>query len=203
MAENRADRRIRRTISMIRHALAQLIGEKGFDAITVSDLTGTADINRATFYLHYRDKYDLLNKCEEEILSDIESISHASLKHSSKSDLEHDLREGKPVPFLVELLTYCKENSDLIKALLGPRGDLTFHRQLKKIMEKNLMLRLKEEGTGNKVIPYDYITAYVISADLAMVQFWLEHGMHEDPETLALMINEMTFRGPAFAAGYQ
>jgi Transcriptional regulator len=203
MTGKQTDRRIRRTKRMLRDALSLLISKKGFDAITISDLTDTADINRATFYLHYHDKKDLLKKSEDDLLSDIETISRKSLKTIHSDDLKSCVRENKPVPFFVELLTYIKANSDFIKVILGPKGDLSFHFRLKKIMEKHLMLKLKEEEAGKSSIPSEYIVSYVISADLGIVQYWLERGMKESPETIALFINQMTYQGPTYAAGYR
>lgn len=55
------DPRVKRTRQMIEQAFMDLISEKGFQAITVQDITGRAGINRATFYAHFKDKYVLLD----------------------------------------------------------------------------------------------------------------------------------------------
>ena len=56
------DLRIKRTQRAIKDAFYSLVEEKGFEHITVKDITERAMISRNTFYLHYEDKYDLLNK---------------------------------------------------------------------------------------------------------------------------------------------
>ena len=56
------DLRIRRTHKFLQEAIIELINEKGFEAITVGDIAKRAMINRATFYRHYDDKYDLVAK---------------------------------------------------------------------------------------------------------------------------------------------
>ena len=56
----RLDPRVVRTRQMLRDALVSLIAEKGFDALTVQDIADRATLNRATFYLHYQDKHELL-----------------------------------------------------------------------------------------------------------------------------------------------
>lgn len=56
------DLRIKRTQKSIKNAFYELIEEKGFDHISVKDITERAMISRNTFYLHYNDKFDLLNK---------------------------------------------------------------------------------------------------------------------------------------------
>ena len=58
MEGHKEDRRIRRTKKLLKQALAQLMDEKEFKDITVRDITERADLNRGTFYLHYRDVYE-------------------------------------------------------------------------------------------------------------------------------------------------
>jgi len=60
--EEKLDPRVKRTRSLILQAFGGLLAEKGFESISVQDITDKAEINRATFYAHFQDKYDLLNK---------------------------------------------------------------------------------------------------------------------------------------------
>src|SRR5689334_24059575 len=58
--DGRGDRRVRRTRRLLREALLALVAEKGYDRVTVQDVLDRADVGRATFYAHFRDKDDLL-----------------------------------------------------------------------------------------------------------------------------------------------
>jgi AcrR family transcriptional regulator len=58
-AVNKADPRVKRTRKLLQDALMELLAEKSFDAITVQDIADRSTINRATFYAHYVDKYEL------------------------------------------------------------------------------------------------------------------------------------------------
>ena len=73
------------TKEKIKAAFIDLVHEKGFEAMTVSDIARRCDINRGTFYLHYVDKYDLMNKLEEEVMFDLEAII---LKDSDRQEGE-------------------------------------------------------------------------------------------------------------------
>ncbi|MDN6250020.1 MAG: TetR/AcrR family transcriptional regulator, partial [Tetragenococcus koreensis] len=64
----------------IKQALIQLLNQKHLEEITVSDITRNSQINRGTFYLHYLDKYDLIEKLEKEILSNIQQIFDQPVK---------------------------------------------------------------------------------------------------------------------------
>ena len=59
--DNVADPRARRTRQLLEQAFADLMQQKGFQALTVQDIADRATVNRATFYAHFEDKYDLLD----------------------------------------------------------------------------------------------------------------------------------------------
>ena len=75
LRDSNLDLRVVRTKTAIRNALVELIEEKGFDAITVKDITTKANINRGTFYAHYQDKFDLMTKCQEDIMYEFSNIA--------------------------------------------------------------------------------------------------------------------------------
>lgn len=59
--EEKLDPRVKRTRALILASFTALLAEKGFDSVTVQDVTDKAEINRATFYAHFADKYALLD----------------------------------------------------------------------------------------------------------------------------------------------
>ena len=75
MAKN-MDRRVRKTRAQLRQGLAELLKEKSIKEITVKELVEKVDINRSTFYLHYTDIYDMMEKIENELTGEIEDLIH-------------------------------------------------------------------------------------------------------------------------------
>ena len=72
MNGNRAlDRRIQRTRPLLQEALFHLIIERGYGCISIADITEQANLGRTTFYLHYRDKEDLLQESIKALLHDL------------------------------------------------------------------------------------------------------------------------------------
>ena len=67
MEQSSTDRRVRKTKKQLRLALMELLAEKSAKSISVRELTERADINRGTFYIHYRDVGDLLQRLEDEM----------------------------------------------------------------------------------------------------------------------------------------
>lgn len=193
------DRRTIRTKKMIRSALAELIDKKGFNNISVTDLTQRADINRGTFYLHYVDKYDLLEKIENEIIQEIEEET----KHLDSVNMMNIDASNEPLPFMVKLFEYFRKNSVIIKSILGPKGDPTFERKIKRFIEINLFekQKLKNFNIDEAVISEEYFIQYILSADLGVIQYWLEKNMKESPDEMALILARMSLLGPLRAVG--
>ncbi|EAE5097757.1 TetR family transcriptional regulator, partial [Listeria monocytogenes] len=65
------DRRVKKTKKAFNQALFTLLDQKPFQQITITDIVTEADVNRGTFYKHYRDKEELLDSIIEEILMDL------------------------------------------------------------------------------------------------------------------------------------
>ena len=115
MGEETVDRRVRKTKKQLRECLTRLLKEKKVQDITVRELTDMADLNRGTFYLHYRDVFDLLEKTENELLDEFNSLMY---RHNAQ-DLTNNL-----AAVFVDIFHLVKDNSDLVYILLGENGDL-------------------------------------------------------------------------------
>ena len=81
MEGKREDRRIRRTKRLLIQALTKLMQQKQVNEITVKELTDLADINRGTFYLYYKDIFDMLEKIENELFGKLEGIRSAERRN--------------------------------------------------------------------------------------------------------------------------
>lgn len=105
------DRRQRKTRKAILNACISLIEEKDFAKITVNDIANRADINRGTFYLHFLDKYDMMESFEMEM---IEKIEEAIVKNLPEKPSNIDFIETR-YDTLVQLLSSFEENKDLMR----------------------------------------------------------------------------------------
>ena len=193
------DLRTLRTRKKIRDALHQLVEAKGFSSISITDISVKAGINRGTFYLHYKDKYDLLEKIENEILEELAGY----MRRADVQNIFNLETQDKPFPFILSLFEYLRENGLLIKAILGPNGDPLFSVKLKSFIEINLFKQTlsKEFNKEYTLIPVEYFLAYLLSAYLGVVEKWLEGGMEQSSEEMAMIITSMFFLGPFRAAG--
>ncbi|MEN7392514.1 TetR-like C-terminal domain-containing protein [Bacillus licheniformis] len=197
MTEQKKDRRVKRTKKMIRDALSELMKNKAFEEISVTDITKKADINRGTFYLHYEDKYDLLDQSEEEIIQEINKIAKRSIH--SMDVLNQDVIDH-PLTFVVDIFQYIKKNEVFMKAVLGPKGPGSFRLKFKSVLISNLK-RLKTAIRTDPIVPEDYLISYITGAHISVMHQWLENGMKETPHDMALILSKITGMGPAYAAG--
>ncbi|REB05569.1 TetR/AcrR family transcriptional regulator [Sporosarcina sp. BI001-red] len=201
MVEKKIDRRILRTRQKIKETFAQLMEEKGFEAMTVRDLTERADINRGTFYLHYLDKYDLLEKSEDELFEDMEKIADEVWGNLSLNQYDQ-VNLDEPFPFIIQLFEYMEENYEFIRVLLGPNGNSAFQVRVKEVIKKKMLEKfLRYTQPEKMLVPMDYLVSYVSSAHLGVIQQWLGRGMDRTPQEMALLLSNISNFGPAYVAG--
>lgn len=199
MSKNSSDKRSLQTKKIIKDTLSDLIEEKGFNEISVTDLTRRANINRGTFYLHYADKYDLLEQVEEELIKEIQEHT----KNLDCLDLLNINLVSDSDPFTIKLLEYIKENASFIKAILGPKGDPMFRIKLKKLIEANLFEKQlsSEYNPGNMLVEEEYFISYVLSAHLGVIMHWLENDLEKSPRDIALMLSKLSMLGSFTVSG--
>ena len=100
------DRRVKKTKKQLRLALMHLMTQKSAKSISVRELAEQADINRSTFYIHYKDVNDLLLHLEDEMA---ERLSELCRRHDPRDSMTGDY------PFLTDLYAFIQENADLCK----------------------------------------------------------------------------------------
>lgn len=193
------DRRKLRTKNLLRKALLELIEEKGADAITVSDITKRAELNRGTFYLHYQDVSDLLEQNKSEVYEGLTEI----IVQLSLLDLLTFASKDEPYPITIKVFEFFKFHSEFFKVILGPKGDPSYTEQIKRFMQNQLSRKIPEwQPQQDKVIvPLGYLITFITSANMGIVQHWFETGLKETPAELALIITRIVSQGVINSAG--
>jgi AcrR family transcriptional regulator len=201
MTVKSADKRTLRTQKLLRQALFQLIEEKGLEAITVSDLTSRAEMNRGTFYLHYRDVSDLLEQTRDEVLEGWGEIAH----QFKFFEIIQYADRNEPYPSLIDVFEYCNRHADFCRAILGPKGDPSFASRLKQMMKEKIYNKLAEIDANRQErkisLPPDYIIAYMTSANVGVLQHWFETGQQQSPTEVAMIMTRLVGQGPLSAFG--
>lgn len=164
------------TKSYIKQALAQLLKKKSFEEISVTMICRQAGINRGTFYLHYLDKYDMMDKMKEETLSHIYDIITEETQSFSKE-------------VVFAALQFIYDDFDFI-AILSGSTYVNLHQSIRNFIASILanvpyFENFLKERYG---IPIQYaITVYIASIE-AIISQWIADGGKETPEEMAEII---------------
>jgi len=180
------DRRIRKTKQQIRYAFVELVNEIGLNSITVSNLAERADINRGTFYLHYENIEDLVDKLQSNIVDSLRNITEPLDPYS----IIHDRNELTPI--LVRVTEIVSYHSDVIKALVSAQGSPSFRVTWEQIisnlvLEKFYEVEKNEEPNGSS---NNYLAIIISSIYIGVILEWMETGMKESTEKIASFISE-------------
>lgn len=190
------DRRIVRSKRALRTALIELMEERGLDGLSVNDLCARADLNRGTFYNHFHDKDDLLMSLEDEVIGDLERIQE-QMQGITVMDLMRYRMRKQPLPFLVDLFDYLREQGDFLHAVTGPGGDIRFAPRLRDSVCANLIQTILHERYRNDPSPFvQYYVAFYATAYLGVIERWIETGMEESSEEMALIAMRLFFIKP-------
>lgn len=174
------------TKKIIKEAFTKLLKEKGFNNITVSDITNEAKINRGTFYLHYTDKFDLLEKLENDSIEDLKELLFNKDTHDASNP-----KELFPYGVILNALNYAKDNFDFVSAISSENGDPSFNDKFKTEMIKLVKLRMKNTykiKPSDFNISNDYIYEILASTPIVIILMWIKKGCIESPKKIANLI---------------
>lgn len=179
--EKKVDRRVIKTRRQLKKGLAALMKEKSVNQITVKELVEEVDINRSTFYLHFKDIQDLLREIEENM--------EAQIKRAIE---EHPIVFGNENAFyfIEDMFRVLDEEREISKALIGPNGDMGFIHRIERIIKENSRGTLEKMFPGKKE-DLKYFYAFCLSGCLGLVKVWLNEGEEKSPEEMAQMTFNM------------
>ena len=173
--EKRSDRRTQRTRRRLSGALVELVKEKRFDDITVQNVIERADVGRATFYTHFRDKEDLFEQQWEQF----------SERLAQQMDWD---KAGKDsfVP-VASFFQHLQEVQPFYRGLVRSRKiDAIFKSGIEYLthhIETTLNQRLKP-GARPVDVPIPILSNYLASEFFALLKWWLDAGMPYTPESM-------------------
>lgn len=123
MEKKSIDRRVRKTRQQLQSGLIHLMQEKNIQKITVRELSQLADINRGTFYLHYKDVFDMLDQIEAKLIADFIEILNRCPSLIVRNNVH---------PLLVDVFSFVESNEGMMRVALCKNRDSFFFRSIKK-----------------------------------------------------------------------
>ncbi len=186
--EVKLDRRQQRTRRMLRDALISLIVERGFDSLTIQDITDRADLRRATFYLHYATKEELLmtvlRETFDELVQQMEPLRQA------------DALGGKTqVETYAVMLRHVAENAHLYSVILGGQGGAAIARSIREYLAGHVLYALGRLPPADLKLPPEVLANYIAGTELSLISWWLEAGQPYPPDAMAPMLQQLILHG--------
>lgn len=188
--EKKEDRRIGRSRRLMQDALVALILEQGYEKITVQDILDRADIGRSTFYVHYRNKDELLLSTFEKLRTLFENQAQA-LRASCRDGKEPD------TGFVLEFFRFMSGQHRLYKAMAGRQSGELMLRYLQRYLSDMLLPPLTELVARRKQgdVPADLTVRYLTGSLLSLLTWWLDKNMPVPPERMDGIFRMLTRPG--------
>ena len=177
---SKQDRRSQRTLQLVSEAFVQLLKEKGYSAITVSDIIERANIGRSTFYAHYRDKEDLF----------VTQLDHVI------EGLSRYMPDQREIPFFpsLGLFQHVGEEYELYKAIVWTPGLDLFIKHLHTSLSQRIEQGFQKSGRKFEV-PIPMMASFIAGSFMTLLRWWLENKMIYSPEQMDELFKKLTMTG--------
>ncbi len=189
MAVHPIDRRVVRTRASLEDALASLIREKAYEAITVQDICKAANVGRSTFYAHYTGKDDLKRRSLERL---------RRLLVERRGEIPTATGNGLDLGFSLAMFEHARDYLDHYRALAGGRGGSVALDTVRRILSGLVREELTASADrGEDAIPREFIVQHVVGAYIAVLTWWLDGGARLSPERMDTMFRRLVNGSPA------
>lgn len=177
----RTDLRVERTRRRLANAMVELTLDRGYDAVTIRDLTQLADIGYATFFRHYSDKESLLRDLLDDVLEGLMVL------------LEPVSGDADAARLGTLVFRHAQENAELYRVLLASQRSVDLVGRVFEVGSD--AIRRSFVPSEGSAVPFDIAANHVVRAFFALIEWWLERDMPHPPQTMG-KVYELLIIGP-------
>lgn len=160
----------------------ELMTEKCFDDITIQDIANRANVNRGTIYLHYQDKFDLLDQLIESHLHEMGEMDAWACRLDWSDAL---------IPYF----EYFEKNYLFFSTMLAGKGaPSAFRTRLLAAFVEGFKGEIDRESGKNADLSEDVILQYTGIAYVGMIEWWIQNGMPYPPQEMAKQVGALLGR---------
>jgi AcrR family transcriptional regulator len=185
---SRHERRRLQTRRLLIQTTLQLILEKGYDAISIQDITDRADLGRGTFYIHFKDKEDAVWAAFQDLFKALEQEAHAQL----------DRRQPQVEYYgLLNIFSHAEKNRDLYRVIFGRQGSATLTARAQDFLAGAFLYDIRNAPPPSEVnfnLPEEIETQILTGVVSRLIFWWLETPNRYTPAQLAAMTYEALYR---------
>lgn len=181
-----------KTKQLIQQTFMSILKNKPFESITVGDITKTAEINRGTFYLHYVDKFDLLNQMEQQLFADLGNhIDELQSRYLPTRTFEAEQEQ-----LAGSLFSFIEGHAPMLKVFLSDHGRAGFHIRFRDAFSQKVHFNLEQHKSfyANLKVPMEYFLSFITAAFLGLIEQWIQNDLDKTPtEMTSLYIDIILF----------
>ena len=169
MLKNPEDRRARRSRKLLKESLLELMKRKSFSDISVRDVTDAADMNRATFYLHYSGTAELLQSVEEDLLSELQALVD--------SHMQETFAVGSVAPVFEPVLDFAVEHREICAVLFASSEASGFFQSIQRLVHENGAPLVRTWFQPEDPRLTDYLLNFLAWGFIGLLAEWFEKDM--------------------------
>ncbi|WNC12278.1 TetR/AcrR family transcriptional regulator [Brevibacillus brevis] len=177
----KVDRRIQKTQEALRNAVIELMSDKNFDEITIQDISDKANVSRGTIYLHYMDKYDLLDKLIESHINQLREVCEVT------ADLEY-------IEATQIWTAYFEEHYSFFSLMLTSKGAPYFHKRFLNYLIEEVTKEVDVSQGKNEGFRKDVLVHFIAAAQVGLVEWWFANGRPIHHKVLAEQLGRLLER---------
>jgi len=182
--ESYVDKRVKRSVTDIKEAFLQVLKQKSFKEITISEIIREANYSRGTFYAHFESKEQVLDQIISETLQEMIEQIKVPYKQFTKVNLKELKLED------IMLFEYFIEHATLYKLLLSQRIQVDFRYQMAKTIEQ-LFLTEYEYVIDSKTLDIKWLYIYRSHGLAGMIIRWIEDDFQESSKFMSQQVVEL------------
>ena len=176
------DKRVQRSKTALKKTFLQLLQDKTFDQITITEIVKEANYNRGTFYAHFESKDRLLEEIVEDVLNEmVHQIRKPYLALATINLEEMNVDD-------ITLFSYFKENKKLFKTLLSNHIRIDFRYKIAKTIEELFIAEYEYELEEENSLDLKLLYIYRSHGIAGIIIRWIEDGFLETPEYMSEQI---------------
>lgn len=169
MLKNPEDRRARRSRKLLKESLLELMRRKTFADISVRDVTDAADMNRATFYLHYSGTAELLQSVEEDLLAELQALVDAHMQET--------FAVGSVAPVFEPVLDFAVEHRETCAVLFASSEASGFFQSIQRLVHENGAPLVRTWFRPADPRLTDYLLNFLAWGFIGLLSEWFEKDM--------------------------
>lgn len=176
---------VSRSKRLIKEAVSKLLLEKDISKIRITEVTTLADINRGTFYAHYRDIYDVVEQMQNEF---VEVLCNSIHNYPPLSLLKN------PLPFIIEVADYIRENMEFYQTLIQRNGSSQIFKKMNFIFIERLFRENPYIPEGTDAKELKLCLSYIMAGCMGVLESWFNNEISYTFDELVLLLNDFVSR---------